>query len=442
MRAWMVPVLGLVACSEVGFSGKVEADPADTAEPGVPDLRVEPRDIELGPTCTGGESSVTLTNEGTADALLTEVVATGAWSSDSAPEVLAPGQSIVLAVRTEAGGTGSLRVASNDPDEPEILVSLDTLPDQPPTLTLLRPTSGEVLGQAAPVSLYARVTDEETPLETLLVQWFSDIDGYVADTPPTAEGEAIGEWFNPRTEGDHTLRAVVTDACGQSAEATVGLCQQAGYDEEVLDLEGWIFSGSARWDEVEERVELTTATENQVGSAFTTDVAVGGDNVEIEFLFYIGDGTGADGISLTALDTTRAVSYLGGTGCGIGYGGDAPCTAGPALPGWSIEVDTYFNDGQDPTPLDHLMFTFDGDVDDPAIWAELPEMEDTGWHSMRVVVAAPRVLIEIDGVTYVDADLPGHYDFPAVVGFTAGTGGATNTHLIDSLVVTEFICPE
>jgi hypothetical protein len=55
---------------------------------------------------------------------------------------------------------------------------------------------------------------------------------------------------------------------------------------------------------------------------------VSGDNVQIEFLFFIGGGTGADGLSLTALDTTRMSSWLGGTGCGIGYGGGAACTTG------------------------------------------------------------------------------------------------------------------
>ncbi|MFT4624081.1 MAG: hypothetical protein ACI8PZ_002740 [Myxococcota bacterium] len=441
MRVWVLPLL-LAACSEVGFSTKPDADPVDTADPGAPDLEVAPRSVELGPTCTGGEQAITLSNVGTATLTLADVAATGAWSVDAAPPTLAPGESTVVTVRTEAGGSGSLRVNSDDPTEPEVLVPLETLPDQPPTITLLRPVPGEVLGQAAPVALYARVSDEETPVETLLVQWFSDVDGYVADTPPDPDGEAVGEWYNPRTAGDHSLRVQVTDTCGNTDESSVPLCQQAGYDLENLDLESWIFSGSARWDAIAELVELTTATTNQVGSAFTTDLAVSGDNVEIEFQFYIGDGTGADGISLTALDTTRAESYLGGTGCGIGYGGDAPCTAGPALPGWSIEVDTYFNDGQDPTPLDHVMFTFDGDVDAPAAWADLPEMEDTGWHTMRVVVSAPRVVVEIDGITYIDQDLAGHFAFPAVVGFTAGTGGATNTHLIDALVVTEFICPE
>ncbi len=86
------------------------------------------------------------------------------------------------------------------------------------------------------------------------------------------------------------------------------------------------------------------------------------------------------------------------------------------------------------------MFTFDGDVDQPAAWAVLPEMEDTGWHTMKVEVAAPHVKVQIDGVTYIDANLSGNFSFPAYVGFTAGTGSLTNRHLIDSLQVTENIC--
>ena len=48
----------------------------------------------------------------------------------------------------------------------------------------------------------------------------------------------------------------------------------------------------------------------------------------------------------------------------------------------------------------------------------------------------------IDGVVYMDQDVTGNFNFPAYIGFTAGTGGATNEHLIDSLVVTESICEE
>jgi hypothetical protein len=105
-------------------------------------------------------------------------------------------------------------------------------------------------------------------------------------------------------------------------------------------------------------------------------------------------------------------------------------------------VDTFENVGQDPTGEDHVMFTFDGDVDAPAAWAALPEMEDTGWHTMSVVVAAPRVTVSIDEIVYIDQELSGHFDFLAYVGFTAGTGGLTNYHRIDALTVTEYVCEE
>ena len=182
-----------------------------------------------------------------------------------------------------------------------------------------------------------------------------------------------------------------------------------------------------------------------------------GRSVHIEFAFYIGDGTGADGFSLTALDTERIdtdgdgqPNYLGGAGCAMGFGGNSSCTSalsdcpdcGPALPGWSLEVDTYYNpeDNIDPTGEDHLGFYFDGDLLNMAHWAVLPEMEDTGWHTMSVLVEAPHLTVQIDGETYMDLDLDGHFDFPAYVGFTAGTGGQTNAHLIDALTVSESTC--
>jgi len=79
-------------------------------------------------------------------------------------------------------------------------------------------------------------------------------------------------------------------------------------------------------------------------------------------------------------------------------------------------------------------------VDDPAAWAALPEMEDTGWHTMEVTVAAPRVTVSVDSVVYIDQDLSGTFAFPAYIGFTAGTGGQTNEHLIDALEVEGFVC--
>ena len=125
--------------------------------------------------------------------------------------------------------------------------------------------------------------------------------------------------------------------------------------------------------------------------------------------------------------------FGGSTGGGLGYSG---------LPGWSIEVDTYHNNWNDPTSEDHIAFSLDGDSNNPQVWAALPEMEDDQWHTMKVRIAAPHVYAEIDGVPYLDTNISGNLNFNAYIGFTASTGGYTNYHLIDSLTVVETLCEE
>ena len=119
-------------------------------------------------------------------------------------------------------------------------------------------------------------------------------------------------------------------------------------------------------------------------------------------------------------------------GDGIGYIG---------LPGWSIKVDNYCN-GPDPTCDDHVAFSFDGDSTNYVAWAPLPETEGNGWPLTEIEDAALQVTVSIDGTTYIDQVLSGYFDFPAYVGFTAGTGSLTNDHLILSLIVTEQLCEE
>ena len=319
-------------------------------------------------------------------------------------------------------------------------VSLVAQQDAPPTLSIDSPSDGAVLTEET--VLLATVSDDVDAPEYLLAQWRSNQDGIFSTSPPEVDGSLRADWGDVHSAGYHNIQVMVSDSCMNTTYEILNVCQQMSYEVENFDISTWHFEGVANWDPVQEWLELTPVIENSVGTAFSTAQVVGGDQVEIEFLFFIGGGTGADGISLTALDTDRMTTYLGGTGCGMGYGGDAPCTSGPALPGWSLEVDTYYNVGQDPTEEDHLMLTFDGDVDNPAILVSLPEMEDNGWHEMRVQVNAPHILVEIDGTIYIDQDISGYYSFPAYIGFTAGTGGATNQHLIDSLVVTEQLCEE
>lgn len=442
MPRWsLVPLLAL-ACSEYELEPKNEVEAG-----GSPALAWSPESITQV-LCGAGSATVTLRNEGDAALSLTSAEVQGEGWSLAEPFTglaLAPGGTAELAL-VSGVGEATLVLQSDDPERPQVEIPLLATADQAPVLEVVLPTEGQVLDQGVVHTLVAQVTDAEDPLDALAWAWSSDVDGALGAGLADATGLITVDWSAPdHSEGAHTLTLSVTDSCGNTAEALTTVCQQAGYVEDELDIGAWHFEGAARWVSTDTSgyVELTSASTNLVGSAFNTAQEVDGGDVEIRFQFYIGDGSGADGMSLTALDTSRMTGFLGGTGCGIGYGGDAGCTPGPALPGWSIELDTYDNGaGIEPTWQPHVSFHFDGDVDDPAAWAVMPTVRDGAWHTLEVIVAEPRVTVSIDGTVLLDSDLAGSFDFPAYVGFTAGTGSLTDRHLVDSLEVTRPVCGE
>ena len=431
----------MTACSDYKITRKDETLPGDTSGSEAPAISVSPNEVTLPASCASQTQVVTVSNLGDSELEVLGVeLSNENWilTAPPFPILLEPDETSDWIL--EGSGSGSMVIESTDPIEPIVEIPLSSENNQAPEIQITSPYNGFVIPVTG-TTITAQITDDFDNVDEIPMVWTSNVDGELGTTFATPSGQTALPWQSGHTEGPHIITVTAEDSCETEAQDTLQVCQQFGYEVESLDISSWHFEGVANWDTANSWLELTPNVGNAVGSAFSTAIPVSGDNVEIEFSFYIGDGTGADGISLTAIDTTRMTTFLGGTGCGIGYGGDASCTAGPALPGWSIEVDTYFNPGQDPTAEDHVMFTFDGDVDDPAIWAPLPEMEDNGWHDMKVVVNAPRVTVTIDGVDYIDAELGGHFAFPSYVGFTAGTGGATNRHLIDSLTVTETVCP-
>ena len=430
----------ILGCSDYNLFEKQQPDDADL----VPSLVVAPSPLDAGIICesTIEETSYTieLQNQGLGPLEISALEMEG-WIllNNPCPIEVPTMESIGLAVRPmDTAEDGVLTIYSNDPDQDIWQVPLIGQLDRAPELALVTPVSGDIL--AGETRFEALVSDDIDPTEFLMVQWQSNQDGVFSTGEAFADGTVATLWNEYHSSGYHNIEVSVVDSCNNITTETVSICQQLTYDANALDVNTWNFEGNASWDATNNWVELTPAQRWQVGTAFSTGQEVPSGWIDIEFDFYIGDGSGADGISLTALDVDRKTTYLGGTGCGIGYGGDAPCTDGPALPGWSIEVDTYYNGGYDPTSEDHVMFTFDGDVDDPAAWAVLPEMEDTGWHTMAVRVQQPYVQVSIDGVMYIDQEIPGFYDFDAYIGFTAGTGDFTNRHLIKDLVVREQLC--
>lgn len=439
-HGWLL--LWVCACSDYNLKPGDDVEPPDESEPPPPepDVEVSPTEVDLGAVCLAGQSTVQVQNVGEADLNVISVSTTGeGWSAEAElPAVVAPGSSLPVIVMG-SDGDGSLIVETDDPDEPTVEVPLYAVADQPPTVEIVAPAADAVL-ESGDLTLMATVWDDVDSPDALGLSWTSSADGLISTDPAASDGSAVATWADGRTEGPHLVTLTATDSCGNTASDEASVCQQGGYLVDELDLDDWNFEGAATWDTTNNWLQLTEPLTDQVGTAFEISETVTGGNVEIEFLFYVSGGTGADGISLTAIDADRMTTFLGGTGCGIGYGGDAACTEGPALPGWSIEVDTWYNEESDPTSEDHVAFTFDGDVDDPAAWAALPDMEDGAWHTMNVSVVEPHITITIDGTAYIDQDLSGTFSFPAYVGFTGGTGGMTNYHLIDSLTVTEYVC--
>jgi hypothetical protein len=334
---------------------------------------------------------------------------------------------------TGGPGSGALTILSDDPSAPTLEVPLASDANAPPVLTFLAPTDGSVLPVSATTELIATLEDDRDAPESITLSWASDVEGVLSTDPASTSGLARYEWdAATRASGAHLVTLTGTDSCGASAEVQVNLCQDAGYTADSLDLATWYFAGYANYDSANGWVELTKPFTSQSGTAFQTASTASGDNVVIQFSFFASGGSGADGLSLTALDSSRMTGFVGELGGGLGYKG---------LPGWSVEIDTYYNsEYNDPTPMDHVSFHLNGDVYAPLLWATLPEMEDGKWHEMSVSVSGTTVVVDVDGVNYINGTVSGITAFPAYVGFSASTGALTNSHLIDALEVTRSVC--
>ena len=466
--SYLAILLLVVGCSDANVRTTEEAPLP------LPIIVVEPTEIETAGFCAESAHELVISSVGQTELEIQELRMEGeGWSVGTfeLPALIPTGETSVIPL-VATGGEARLTVVSTDPNRHETTVILESTRNLPPTVTLLRPEEGDVIFTEELLCM-GLVQDTEDDDSSLTVQWSASPSSWTNSDPPDTDGMVEALWTGITTpEDEHAVYEVslsATDSCGETTSVTHGLCRGTENVFQSVDPSSWEFVGSAAWDLENNWLQLTEQDiSEQVGSAFETGVMVPGGAVEIDFRFYIGGGSGADGFSLTALDIDRidtdgdgAPNFLGGAGCAMGFGGNSKCTAtfdgvdvGPPLPGWSIEVDTYYNpeDGVDPTAEDHVGFYFDGNLLALETWSALPEVEDSGgvdeedWHTMSVLVGEEagqpgrRVRVTIDEIVYIDEVLDGHFDFPAYVGFTAGTGGATNLHLIDGLTVTESTC--
>ncbi len=429
-------------CSDYRIDKVEGVEPPGTA----PEIAVDPGVVDPGVTCGVHTEEITVSNVGDGLLTVTDMLLIGdGWSITSAPALPAlvdPGESIVIGVEGQ-GGPASLSFQSDDPVRGQVTISLDSDPDVLPELALDPPPDGGSLGPGALLDLTGVAADGAVDPTALVIAWSSDVDGDLGSVSPGADGSFALPWSGAaRTPGAHQLTATLSDSCGNSVSDTIVVCQEAGYVADELGLDTWHYEGTAYWDAGAQVVELTALDPFAVGTAFQVSAAVPADAVTLAFEFQTGGGTGADGFSVTALDVDRMTGFMGAPGCALGYGEphESCIDEGEALPGWSVEVDTYYNPYIDPSSNDHLSLTFDGDLDTTAAWSDLPEVEDTGWHLLEIAVRAPWVQILLDGEVLIDEELAGFTPFDAYVGFTAATGADTNAHTIRGLTVSGDVC--
>jgi len=113
---------------------------------------------------------------------------------------------------TAGAHTITLRVTDIDGASEQVSVAVSVVDDQAPLCTITSPTGEVVLDSTLPLLLQGQVDDDHDALDTLLVQWSSDVDGPLDDAPANAVGVISAEVSV--SASNHELTLSITDSAG------------------------------------------------------------------------------------------------------------------------------------------------------------------------------------------------------------------------------------
>jgi hypothetical protein len=413
---------------------------------GPPDVSASPAAISFGTVEVGSTSTATLvfSNSGGTDATVAAVSPPALPFTDPAPlavgTVIPAGGSVTTTVSYDpaAAGTdlGSYVVETGSGQV--VTVPLDGTAADPASSLTATPTAIDFgtteVGTAASATVtLANTGPADVTLSgvTLPEEPFAAADGLEAgDVIPAGGSVTQTITYEPAAAGtvtgsyvietpDQTLTVSLT---GSGSEPPAGSsCGTSSALPPVGDP-SWSLNGSAA--ALSGGVELTGAADGfAAGSAFHPMVIDTTQDVAICFDAAIVDGTGADGMTVSLADATvEGATAIGGPGGILGFGG---------VEGVAITLDTWSNAGE---PAGDFVGLATSDAGVAGLTylatAPVPGGLDGQTRAVEVQIAAGSVTVLVDGVEMLSEPAPAALPAQALVGFTAGTGGATNAHRV------------
>lgn len=202
-------------------------------------------------------------------------------------------------------------------------------------------------------------------------------------------------------------------------------------DDFTIDSGMWEYLGSAYRDSTNHYIVLTEPVNNIAGVAFFNETST--SHFTANFSYKVGGGSGADGFVFFFYKQEYSSIGIGG---GLGFNYEE------VVPGYGIEFDNWRNiaGGEPSPPLEHgdpsanHIALIKDHVGNHLIYVDDPRTEDNLWHDVFVTVgnSSVEVLVDEDFVFHWDGPLNRTFDR---FGFCAGTGSATNWHIIDNFSI-------
>jgi hypothetical protein len=239
----------------------------------------------------------------------------------------------------------------------------------------------------------------------------------------------------PRSElGSYILTA--NDGQGQQAINLVGVGTPSGTNTTALPNlsdSGWSYYGSAT--QANDIATLTAAGQQFASGTGFYNTAVPSNGLHVSFDAEMGGGgtSGADGMALVLKDSASTINQ-GSSGEGLGFAG---------IPGVAVALDTWQNGGSsDPSSNFAAVVntsTSGGHLNYAATTQNVSNLR-TGVHHVDVIISNGKVYVSIDG-TNVMVATPSTLPTNVKVGFSAGSGGATDNHIVKNVAITTTTTP-